>query len=122
MHGPIFFHMKDKKLRVFLSIPMHRRTNEQIRYEIEMMKAFYLPVYPENKDKVIFIHNFKEDTGDRKPAISNRDRLYFLGEALQKLSTCDQAVFHPLWRESHGCQIEKQASKLFNIITVCETY
>ena len=113
--------MEKKTLRVFLSFPMHRKTDEQIKYEIEMMKAFYLSVYPDHKDRVIFVHNYKENTVDRKPTVSNRDRLYYLGEALQMLSTCDQAVFHPHWRESHGCQIEKQACKLFNIIVVCET-
>lgn len=119
---PNLFMDEEKKIRVYLSVPMHRRTNKQIEYEIIMMKAFYLSAYPENHNKVIFVHNFKPDTGDRNPAVSHRDRLYFLGEALQKLSTCDVAIFHPNWRESHGCQIEKEACKLFNIITVCETW
>ena len=87
--------------RLFISQPMRDKTNDQILAERE--KA---------------IQNAKEHTGDNIEIIDsffqdapiNARPLWFLGKALELLSTADVVYFAPGWKDARGCKIEHQCA------------
>lgn len=107
--------------RIFLSLPMSGRSDEEIKAQIEEMKAKFLLKNPLDKgEKIVFDHNFKEMEvvtntfvpfeGERKtPA------LYYLGRAINKMSFCDGVYFGKGWSKARGCLIEMEACVKYGI-------
>lgn len=107
--------------KIFLSLPMSGRTDEEINAQIEEMKAEFLLKNPFDKgEKIIFVHNFKEMEveaitfdpfeGERKiPA------LYYLGRAINKMAYCDGVYLGRGWTTARGCQIEREVAYTYDI-------
>lgn len=89
------------KKRVFLSLPMKDHDDEWVKNEIEAMKDRLA-------DDEEAVHNYIYT--EEEPS-----RLYYLGEAIKKLGTCDTILMHPLWRNSHGCNVEWTVAKEYGI-------
>lgn len=107
--------------KIFLSLPMSGRSDEEIRTQIEEMKAEFLLKNPlDNGDEIVFVHNFKEMEvvtntfvpfeGERKtPA------LYYLGRAINKMAYCDGVYFGKGWSNARGCLIEMETCVKYDI-------
>ena len=104
------------KIRVFISVPMSGRTDEEIEESIQSIETEYLDMifdkHPEWKndwrEHVKFVHNFKESGLFSEKLFSRSDHkeLLFLATALWRMSTCDEIAFAYDWEKARGCQIE----------------
>jgi hypothetical protein len=93
-------------MKVFISQPMTGKTDEEIKKErstmIEEAKRLF-------GDDVEIIDSFFEG------APYNAAPLWFLGKAIQLLSTADAAMFAKGWSEARGCKMEYLAAKEYGI-------
>lgn len=85
--------MKEKKKKLFISIPMSGRSEEDIDKEMKNIASIY-------KSKGYEIIDSFLDMIDG-------DRTYNLGKSISILNDADYVVFAPGWDRSRGCQIEK---------------
>ena len=102
-------------MKLFISQPMRGKTNEEILAERELAikKAAYHMEVP--VEEIDVIDSFFEDAPvDAKP-------LWYLGKAIELLSTADVAYFANGWEEARGCQIENTCAIEYGI-TVIEDY
>lgn len=91
-------------MRVFLSYPMHGRTREEcLKFREELTRHI--------KDSDEWVdnldcegHNFEETP-----------RLWYLGEAIKLLGTCDAIMVHPHGWSSKGCTVELEVAELYGI-------
>ncbi len=92
--------------KLFISQPMHGKTNEEI---IKERKVLIADVYMKTHETLAVIDSFFENApADAKP-------LWYLGESLKLLSTADFAVFAPGWQDYRGCRIEHDAAIQYGI-------
>ena len=98
--------------RLFISQPMNGKTNEEIervrKAAIESVKAKY------DEDIEVIDSFFKDAPHDARP-------LWFLAQALAKLSTADVAYFCKDWENYRGCRIEHTCAAEYGI-DVIESY
>ena len=84
-------------MKAFISQPMNGKTNEEIKSErqkaVDSLKKKY------GNDIEIIDSFFENAPHDAKP-------LWFLGKALEMLSTADVVYFCKGWENARGCKIE----------------
>lgn len=107
---------ENQAIKVYLSVPMSTKSDEQIEYALEMGKNYYLYHYPYHKDRVEFISNYTKGverfSGNRYA--DNILDITRLGEGLLKLAECDIALFAPCGSVDYHCQIEHQACTYYS--------
>lgn len=106
--------------RIFLSLPMSGRTDEEIKTQIEEMKAEFLSSSFAKGEEIEFVHNFKEmevntNTFDPFEGERKTPALYYLGRAINKMAYCDGAYFGDGWRGARGCVVESSVCAWYNI-------
>lgn len=107
--------------KIFLSLPMSGRTDEEIKYQIEEMKAEFLLKNPFDKgEEIEFVHNFNEmevvtNTFDPFEGERKTPALYYLGRAINKMAYCDGVYFGKGWTRARGCIIEWQTCMKYGI-------
>jgi hypothetical protein len=103
--------------KLFVSVPMKGRTEEEIRASIEKMKKI-AEVY--EGEELELIDSYVED----KPPVDNHQAIWYLGKSLEKLATAD--VFIGIDEDWYwnGCAIESEAARRYAIkmYRVCPTY
>ena len=98
--------------KLFISQPMHGKTDDEILKEREKAVA---SAEKHLGEKVEVIDSFFQNApAEAKP-------LWFLGKSLELLSTADIAYFAPGWEEARGCRIENTCAIEYGI-TVIEDY
>lgn len=94
-------------MKVFVSLPMHGRTDEEIKKEMkrgaEYLKNFY------KNEKVELIDTFI-DLGDVP-------RLAYLGRSIQLMADADLVLFMPGWNGADGCLVEHLTAIRYGIKT-----
>lgn len=99
-------------LRLFISQSMKDKTDEEIietrKRAIEIAKRFV------GTDVEIIDSFFQNAPHDVKP-------LWFLGKAIELLSTADIVFFAKGWEEARGCRIEHQCAYAYGIRTIEES-
>lgn len=94
-------------MKVFLSMPMHGKTNEEIlstrEFNIQMIKL-QMPKYSDAE----FIDNFT------KPEEIIGDRIKILGDSIMKMADADIVIFLPGWKDSNGCMVEFEVCQRYN--------
>lgn len=121
--------------RVFLSLPMSGRTDEEIYKQIEEMKRWILKSEFFGDEAVIFVHNmdcnpqgfaivddYEEHgiTHRNVPAELRREPLLYLGAAIKKIAYCDCVFFGKGWKEARGCLIEREVACRYKIpMVIC---
>ena len=97
--------------RVFLSLPMSGRTDEEIREQIKEMKFIVGKYYVENgniNETISFVNGL--DVCGNMPIIPKHkivtEPLRYLGRDIEELSYCDAVVFGTNWDEARGCLVE----------------
>ena len=98
-------------MKVFISVGMHNRTEADVRADIERATLEIIRKYG---DDVEIVHNYDCP----RPAFSTR--LYYLGEAIKKMGTCDACYFVYGWHNHKGCVIEKTVCDIYNITAIIE--
>lgn len=88
-------------MNVFISLPMHGRTDEQILKEISRLKELVRKKYP--SDDISFIDTFHQNAPERE---LKEKRLWYLGGSIQKMSDADLVVFANDWNSARGCIVE----------------
>lgn len=83
--------------KIFISQPMNGKTDEEMKSERQRVITI-MGSYLEDKVKVI------DPTVQSPP--EKAKPLWFLGKALEALSTADVAVFAKGWEKYRGCRIE----------------
>jgi len=83
--------------KVFISVGMRGRTNEEIKTDIDNATRHIRSLFG---DDVEIVDNFVE-----RPE-GNTQRLYCLGESIKRLGECDYCYFCYNWKAYHGCNIE----------------
>lgn len=106
--------------RVFLSLPMHGRKNDEIWDELFSMRDYLEQKVFKDEDFEITHNMLSEQELDFYDLIDNvkHKRLVYLAAALTKLSKCDYALFAPGWKGANDCQIEYMACKAYGIKTI----
>lgn len=93
--------------RVFISVPMTGRHAEDIQADIEKAQKEYCKRHP--NETVCFVHAYSnEDIGGYV-----HPELYYLGEAIQKMGTCDEVIYAGDVGLSRGCQVEMLVDLLY---------
>lgn len=92
-----------KTKKIFISVPMRGRTDEQILSSIGNCTNVYSTIvggiYPDLN--ITFLHNFKTDGT--------------LGEAIDLLKSCDACVFAYDYEEAKGCMVESFVCDMYDI-------
>lgn len=103
--------------KLFVSIPMKGRTEDEIKASIQKMKKI-AEVYEE--EELELIDSYIEDN----PPEDNNQAIWYLGKSLEKLSQADVFIgIINAWRWN-GCAVECEVAKRYdlNMITVDPHY
>lgn len=99
-------------IKVFISQPMRDKTNEQI--EAERARAIRFIKEANKGEEVEIIDSFFKDAPhEARP-------LWFLGKALELLSSADVAYFVKVWQDYRGCRIEHNFAYEYGIKVIDE--
>lgn len=98
-------------LRVFISQPMARESEEKIKKERQRIIDSIVSEFGEEIE--IIDSYFEGAPADVRP-------LWFIGKAIELLSTADMAYFAPGWKDARGCRIEHKAAEEYGIEIICD--
>lgn len=103
-------------MRLFISIPMNGRTDEEVFAEIEQIKKVFNDYISETApdESVEFVNTFIQDEA---PDECIAKPVWYLGESIKILSTCDAILKAPNSHKSRGCHIEQQVAKTYGLDT-----
>lgn len=94
--------------KLFVSVPMKGRTEEEIKASIQKMKKIAEAYEGEELE---LIDSYIEDN----PPQNNNQAIWYLGESLKKLAQADVFIgIDDSW-DWNGCQIEKDAAQRYGI-------
>lgn len=94
--------------KLFVSVPMKGRTEEEIRKSIEKMKQI-AEIY--EGEELELIDSYIEDN----PPKDNNQAIWYLGESLKKLSEADVFVCIDESWAWNGCQTEREVAERYGI-------
>ena len=102
--------------KIFLSLPMSGRSDEEIMTQIEEMKAKFLLKNPLDKcEEIVFVDNLENDIDPSRCVDVKTEPLLYLGEAIRKLAYCDGVYFGKGWSKARGCLIEMEVCVKYDI-------
>ena len=94
--------------KLFVSVPMKCRTEEQIKASIQKMKKI-AEIY--EGEELELIDSYIEDN----PPKDNNQAIWFLGKSLEKLATADVFIgIEDTWNWN-GCAIEDETARRYGI-------
>lgn len=114
--------MEEKKVKVFLSIPMRGRTLENFMYTVERIKEIVKPIINKNHDVTDFVFITGNMTCDDKETISNKDRVRYLGESISRMAECDYVVILNTPHYHRGCSAETYIARNYGFETIAIEY
>lgn len=106
----------NKKLKVFISQPMHGRSKEEIETEraavIDKFEEFAVTSkWMTEADSIQDVNWMYDEPGTTPVA----NRIWYLGRSIQKLSSADFVIFVTGWQDAQGCRVEHTvASQYFD--------
>lgn len=106
------------KIKIFLSLPMSGRTDEEIRAQIKRMKEGLLKSALCEGKKVIFEHNLNCKFADGTLDAAETPNLLYLGEAIKKMAFCDYIALGAGWDKARGCLVEAMVAANYNITRI----
>ena len=99
-----------KMKKLFVSVPMKGRTEEEIKASIQKMKKI-AEIY--EGEELELIDSYIEDN----PPKDNNQAIWFLGKSLEKLATADVFIgISDAW-DWNGCYIETEVAGRYRIKT-----
>ena len=94
--------------KLFVSVPMKGRTEEEIRKSIEKMHKI-AEIYEGEELELI------ESYIEHKPPKDNNQAIWYLGESLKKLATADVFIGISDDWDWNGCHIEREVASRYGI-------
>lgn len=103
--------------RVFISVPMSGRTQTEVEADIEEAKNVFLKFFALNdgKDHFEFVNTFVQENAPDKVMY---EPLWYLGNSIKILSTCDIILFARGARGARGCSIEYRIAQSYGIPSI----
>ena len=95
------------KKRVFISLPMAGKSDEEILTDISDAKTLYLEEHPD--EDVEFVDGFVMSETPKVP----HPELTYLGHSIAKMCDCDDVIFYGDWRKARGCIVERLVYDLY---------
>lgn len=93
-------------MKIFISLPMNGRTDEEILAEIDRIHSKY------GKNNTEFIDSFiEENVEDGYATIP----LAYLAKSLDLMAKADTVIFAKGWEKARGCRIEHQCAVDYEI-------
>ena len=118
MFGTTNRFLPGNKIKVFISVGMHGRDNNDVNADLkrarENIYKYYKLHYDLDENNIEIIDNYS------CKAPSNASRLWYLGEAIKKLGECKLCYFVKGWEKHKGCVIEMEICNLYEIIVIKE--
>lgn len=103
------------EVKVFISLPMRGKTDEEILCEIEKAKEAALkevPLHYAEGDSVTVIDSFLRDYD---PGEVPFKALAYLAKSLSLMAEADTVCFAAGWEEARGCKIEHECAKQYGL-------
>ena len=94
--------------KLFVSVPMRGRTEEEIKASIQKMKKV-AEIY--EGEELELIDSYIEDN----PPKNNNEAVWYLGESLKKLAQADVFIGVCESYDWNGCQIERETAERYGI-------
>lgn len=91
-------------MKLFISVPMHGRSDEDIKNHIENIKKAANRYFVNTE--VEFVDNLENDFDPDRCVDLKHPRIGYLAEAIKKLAYCDGIIFGNEYDESPGCRCE----------------
>ena len=91
--------------RIFLSLPMSGRSDQEIQEEIIRMKSLFL-LKGNFNDPVEFVDNSDCNISEDECKRVYRPNILYLGCAVGRMSICDAVLFSENYERANGCLIE----------------
>ena len=106
--------MSKKPKRVFLSLPMSGRSDEDVLKDLKVMRGIV-----RNSDTFAWgakpIDNFDTEIPQQFVEAVDRPSLLYLGKAIQIMSSCDAILMGYGWNMARGCRAEHQIALDYGI-------
>lgn len=93
-------------MKLFLSLPMHGRSNKEIESEIEQMKEDAKNYF----DNIEFVSAYTKE-----PIEEAEGRLWYLGRAIQMMEGCDAILLSRDYEDAKGCLVEKCVAEKYGL-------
>lgn len=105
-------------MKVFISIPMSRRADEDVSIEIELIKTIFMMYISDTnpEENVEFVDNRDNDVDPSRCVDLVNEPLLYLGEAIRKMAFCDAVIFAPGYHKARGCKIEYAVALHYGLI------
>lgn len=94
--------------KLFVSVPMRGRTEEEIKASIQKMKKI-AEIY--EGEELELIDSYIEDN----PPKNSKEAVWYLGESLKKLAQADVFIGICESYDWSGCQIERETAEKYGI-------
>lgn len=103
--------------KVFVSVPMKDRTDEEIQKDINEAKERYLEECKRKgiDDWIIFLDDQNYSLPDYVTSTIEPDKipLAYLGHSIEKMAACDDVIFAGDWQFARGCVVERLVYDLY---------
>lgn len=101
------------KMKLFISVPMHGRSDEEIKNHIEKIKKAANRYFI--KTEVDVVDNFECDFEPDRCVDLKHPRIGYLAEAIKKLAYCDGIIFGNGYDKSKGCLCEYYIAEQYGL-------
>lgn len=105
----------ENTIKVFISVPMNGRTNENIFRDMDNAKIEIKKQLPD-KD-IEFVHNFIGEE-ELKSVVEKNIPMYCMAKAVEKMANCDYIYFCDGWVDARGCRVEKSIAESYGLKTI----
>jgi len=96
-------------LKLFVSLPMRGRTEEEVREEMAELRDICNNEY---QTEFELIESFEHED---PPSDIRNEPVWYLGKSISGLSEADLVIFSSNWRNARGCIAEHMICSLYNI-------
>ena len=95
-------------LKVFISLPMNGKSNEQIKAEQQEI----LKKLPKTDQEIELLNSVIDEwaPGDSNPG------LWYLAKSIEIMSRADIVMFAPDWKTARGCIVEEMCADRYNLV------
>ena len=101
------------KRKLFISVPMAGRSDEEIKNHIEDIKKAADRYFV--KTEVEFVDNFENDFDPERCVDLKHPRIGYLAEAVKKMAYCDGVIFGNRYMFSSGCTVEMSIAEEYDL-------
>jgi hypothetical protein len=95
-------------MKIFISIPMNGRPDEEVLSEMKTIIQDYEDIYGGETELIETLLPM-----DNTPV--NNERIYMLGRSIQLMALADAVIFAPNWKKARGCRVEELVAKSYGI-------